>query len=340
MLILEIALGISMICLSVLAIKSDISKGLIYNKVLFLFSVIGIILDILYYGIFAQDIVLDFLINFIIVFLICMILFFTHAFAGGDCKFCIILALLYPARFYLVYSNNIYTLFAAIGLAIAFGYIYMLCLSIVNLAKGKNALSKQYICSFILAFAKSFFSALIFITTINLLIILFENITEIYVNIWIVRLICIAAAWLIGKFDFFRKWYVCAGGILFDIVLAFLMHAFPLINPGNYLLVTILLLCQLMIRNNLYLEINIADLRAGMILSTFSSVLMQNSRVRGLPQVSSEDLRNRLTESEVASIQRWAAGNNVEKISIVRKIPFAIFLSLGFLCYFIIWSIV
>ena len=79
-------------------------------------------------------------------------------------------------------------------------------------------------------------------------------------------------------------------------------------------------------------------IKKGMILSTVSSMLMQNSRVRGLPGISMEDLRNRLSEDEVSSIKRWAEGRNIATISIVKKIPFAVFLAMGFACYFAIWS--
>lgn len=77
-----------------------------------------------------------------------------------------------------------------------------------------------------------------------------------------------------------------------------------------------------------------------MILSTTSSMLMQNSRVRGLPPISSEDLRSRLTEEQVGSIGRWASSRNISAVMVVRKIPFAIFIFAGFLSYFIIWEIV
>ncbi len=94
------------------------------------------------------------------------------------------------------------------------------------------------------------------------------------------------------------------------------------------------------IRTSLYQEVKICDLKRGMILSSVSSMLMQNSRVRGLPPISSEDLRSRLTEEQVDSIGRWASSRNIIAVTVVRKIPFAIFIFAGFLSYFIIWGIV
>ena len=77
-----------------------------------------------------------------------------------------------------------------------------------------------------------------------------------------------------------------------------------------------------------------------MILSMGASLLMQRSRVRGLPGISSEDLKSRLTEEETESIKRWAKSKKIESLLIVKKIPFAVFIFLGFISYFLIWSVV
>lgn len=111
-------------------------------------------------------------------------------------------------------------------------------------------------------------------------------------------------------------------------------------DPANYVFVMVLLLCQMTIRINQYEEVGIGNLKRGMILSSFSSLLMQNSRVRGLPPISTEDLKSRLTEEQVESIARWAKSRKVSTVTVIRKIPFAIFIFAGFISYFIIWSVV
>ena len=74
---------------------------------------------------------------------------------------------------------------------------------------------------------------------------------------------------------------------------------------------------------------------------SFSSMLMQNSKVKGLPGVSSEDLRDRLSEDEAESVRRWGKtpkGQNT--IAIVKKIPFAVFIAMGYLTYLVVWSVI
>lgn len=115
----------------------------------------------------------------------------------------------------------------------------------------------------------------------------------IYVNEWIVRIVCMISAWLVGKESKFKKWQIVVGVYLIDIVigliLGFILFSF---NPENYMLVILLLLCQMTIRTSLYQEVKICDLKKGMILSSISSMLMQNSRVRGLPPISSRGLKS------------------------------------------------
>ena len=77
-----------------------------------------------------------------------------------------------------------------------------------------------------------------------------------------------------------------------------------------------------------------------MILSTASTLQMQTSRVRGLPGISHEDLRDRLTEEQANSVRRWGKtekGN--EMVTIMRRVPFALFLAIGYIVYFLMWSV-
>ena len=149
------------------------------------------------------------------------------------------------------------------------------------------------------------------------------------------------SAWIIGKKNRLKKWQIVVGIYCIDIVIGLILGFMPFsFNPENYILVILLLLCQMTIRTSLYQEVKVCDLKKGMILSSISSILLQNSRVRGLPPVSTEDLKSRLTEEQINSINRWAGSRKILTVTVVRKIPFAIFIFAGFLSYFIIWSVV
>lgn len=340
MLILEIIMGICFLVLSVLAVKSDISEGLIYNKVLLGFAAIAAVLDFLYYGLFTDGSAAAFILNLVIVAAICLFLFYTHSFAGGDCKLGTVMALLYPGRFYLNYGSTSCTLFFAIGIAIFYGYVYLMVAAIGKLASGKNHMTFRYVRNYLKEFLNRYLKSIVILCGISLIIV-FIQMHGIQISVWIVRLVCIGIVWLIGKNNFFSKWKFLLPITALDIIGAIFLKVIPLsMSIEHYILVGVLLICQMTIRTNLYQEIEIAKLKKGMILSSISSAMMQGSRIRGLPGVSSEDLSSRLSESEVESIQRWSQNKGVTSVSIVRKIPFAIFLSLGFISYFIIWGII
>jgi hypothetical protein len=101
-----------------------------------------------------------------------------------------------------------------------------------------------------------------------------------------------------------------------------------------------MLICQLLIRTNLYEEINITSLKKNMILSSTSSMIMQGTRIKNMPGLSCEDLRYRLTEEEISAVKIWAKSRNISTIYVVKKIPFSLFLFMGFVVYFGLWSCV
>lgn len=340
MIIIEKLLMIMLFSLGVLASISDMREGHIYNKMLLVFSACALGLDLIYYGYFARDLILLFLMNFGIVTLISLVLFYTHSFAGGDCKLMLVMALIYPANYYLMYGQVRMTLFFTLCIAIFYGYLYLIGYSIYGLIRRKTKITSKYIKEYLLNFLKSFISASIYISGINLMAVLI-SLAGINIDIWILRVICMLAAWFVGKNKFLKKWPIVLGVFILDIILGIFLKVIPFsFNPENYILIIILLLCQMTIRTSLYEEILIANLKKGMILSSFSSLLMQNSRVRGLPKVSSEDLKSRLTEEQVESVRRWASGRKIESVTVVKKIPFAIFIFGGFLSYFVLWSVV
>jgi preflagellin peptidase FlaK len=303
------------------------------------FSVVAVILDIIYYGYFVKDLFVDFIINFAIVAVISLLLFYTHSFAGGDCKLTIVLALMFPARLYIVFGNTNLTLIFTIAIAIFVGYCYLLLSSLWAIITKKVLITFQYIKNSILNFLKSYLSAIIYISLINIAFMICSQF-GININVWILRILCIAVAWCVGKFSILKKWFFAIPVLVIVIVLSIIFKMIPIsTNPENYILVLVLLFCQMAIKTSIYENIPVEQLKKGMILSTVSSVLMQSSITKGLPSVSTEDLKSRLTLDEVESVKIWARATHTDTLTIVKKIPFAIFISIGFISYFVFWSI-
>ena len=336
---MEILFLLVMITLCLAVIKTDITEGMVYNKTLLIFFVLAIIMDFFYYGFFYREMIFPFVVNIIVVSIASLCLFYSHCFAGGDCKLIIVLSLLYPSKCYISYGNNLITVVFTIGIAVFYGYIYLLVTSIYGLAKKDNKMSGNYVKGYLCSFLKSFFTALIYISAVTFILHLLAEI-GLFVPVWLTRVICIIVSWGAGRYPILRKKQILISTLAGDIVLAIWLKLIPFsIHPENYILVVALLICQMTIKTSLYQEISIDEIKKGMILSMGSTVLMQNSRVRGLPKISSEDLRDRLTEDEVDSVKRWAKGKKVETLTIVKKIPFATFIALGFVSYMCAWGL-
>lgn len=336
--ILEMCSIFLIIVASFICSKTDLKEGLIYNKALLLFAGIAILVDLVYYGFFVRDLFFDFLLNLIIIALISTILFLSNSYAGGDSKMTIVFSLLYPARLYIVYGNTNLTLYFTIGISLIVGFMYLLMNSIWSMIVKKEVISKEYVIQNFKMFFSSYFKALIYLSLFNIILI-FIGRNGLYLNEWITRIICFVIAWFVGKNEIFHKKGMLIGTFLITLTCSILMKQIPIsLNPEHYYLIFILLFCQMFIKTNIYETIKIIDLKPGMILSTACTLPMQLSITPGLPKVSKEDLSNRLTNEEIDSIKLWAKATKVEELIIVKKIPFAIFVSAGFIIYFIIWS--
>lgn len=336
--LLELISLILLGCLCVVCTKSDLQTGFIYNKVLGIFLIFSVVIDAFYYGFFAKSLLPAFFINIAVVAIVSLYLFYTHSFAGGDCKMTIVAALLLPARFYWMVGNSNITLAFAIAFALFSGYCYLLGTSIRAIVKGKVPFSLNSIRQMLWRFLQSYLSATLYLCLFNSILIVISN--RVVMNIWLTRGLCLAVAWCVGRFPVLRRGSVLLPTAGLVIAISFITKTIPIsLNVDNYVLTLILVFCQMAIRTTVYESVEVAQLKKGMILTTFSSVMFQKSITKGLPGISTEDLRSRLTEEEIASIKIWAKATHTSNLTIAKKIPFAIFISIGYLLYCIVWGI-
>lgn len=335
--IIEYILSALLLGAGIAASITDLKKGVIYNKYILPFGIAALALDGLYYGIFARGLFLDFLENLIVMVVLLLLMYHLHAFAGGDIKLGLVFTLLYPAGWYLVYQDIPATLFWAAGLAVIYGYLYLLISSVVRLIRGETHLTRKYGRSFLLNFLRLYVRSFFYVMGVPLIIATLHW----RVPGWLVWLISMVVVWLSRKFRFLQKKAVIAAMIGLDCFLAFFLQTVPFsLYPETYIFAGLLILCQMLIRTGIYEEIPTQNVESGMILSAASTIPMQNSRVRGLPGISKEDLSSRLTQTEAESVKRWGKTKNGQpSVTIVRKVPFAGFLLMGFVTYWVIGRI-
>ena len=86
-----------------------------------------------------------------------------------------------------------------------------------------------------------------------------------------------------------------------------------------------------------YQRIPTDAVRPGMILSAAPVLSFAASRIQGLPDNASESMSSRLTAAQAEAVRKWGrSAKGSADIVIIRKIPFAIFISGGMLVWVII----
>lgn len=338
MIILEIMMLIGVTALGIYASVSDCIIGKIKNKIVLVFLIYAVLLDAIYYGFFVRDIFCDFAINNAIVWCVVLALFFSDTWAGGDCKMCIAVAFLYPARYYCVLNSQNTTLFMIVVFAFIIGYFYLVIDAVFCLLSRKITITKKYMANSLIRFFTSYLTALIHITGVSLL--LQALLPEGYApNPALLFFAYVCIAWLVSAKEIFRNKFILGGVLIIDISLCLAFRTIPIATDYRlYLIMAALLLLQIIIRLRNYRAVLASDIQPGMILSTASSMMLIQAKVNCISEVSNENLGNRLTPEQAETIRKWGTRYNLS-LSIVRKIPFAGFIFLGTIIYFVIWSV-
>lgn len=313
---------------------TDLKKGLIQNKVITLTAILGLIANIVYYTIFAKAFVIAFILNIIVMMAISIAFYALHIWAAGDSKLLMLTVFLIPTRLY-YQGNNVTATVVIMIIIFSIAYLYIIGESIYLGIKEKNffkmsivkndikLMVKQYIkCTCLVTFfgfivrmiAPDFYAKNIELMMIlNMILILLSYNFKLFDKI--IPLICLVLATVAS--------YIFTSGTDFSF------------NLNIYPLVLLVLLLRLCVEKYNYQTIPTNKVEKGMVLAYSTIVYFIPSTIKGLPkEKSTEDIRSRITEEEAENIKRWENSKYGQpEIIIVRKIPFAIFISLGTVIY-------
>lgn len=327
----------ALILCCVLATVSDIRAGIISNKLTATFGIIGLALDAITICISPSYENRLFLLNAGSIIIISFALYFLHIWAGGDCKLLAVIALLFPPELYWRFDSTEFTLWYAIGLMFGIGFIYIFVESIVLwIVNDKGKWSSDSL----KAFKRTLFpyiKAIIYISALSHIYYYFIM-PVVRVPSVLLSIVFILCMWKIRAFDFYNSLPLTVFIAVFDLCMTLFTGTVTVsTNWITYIIVLTFMLLRLFVGKYNYQVINTEDIKRGMILSQVSSIMMQNSKVKGLPSVSDESLNSRLTKEEADSVIRWSrTKNGLRKITIVRKIPFAVFITSGTLVYLLL----
>jgi hypothetical protein len=269
------------------------------------------------------------------------ILFYAiHIWGGGDSKMLIFLAVSLPARLYYYYGNEAFPLLSLVVFTFSFGYIYLILHSIICAIRKEDAFKSSFNRSAITTFIKDYIIASIYLSLMLNIICLaaprfyMENQTLfLFLNVFVVM--------IIFSIPWFRRLWLLVGCAIAGIALTFYSRSFMSFEDlWIYLVIALLFVLRQLIARYNYKSLPVSEIRPGMILSAANVAIMATSKIAGLPTGTSEDLKSKLSEENIVAIKTWyAAQKNYQTVTIVRKIPFAIFISFGY-CLFIILGLI
>ena len=340
MLLLEAAL---LICLLVLGIKASISDcrySLIPNRLLMQALPVIAVLDVIYYGFFVRDIVLESLFNLVFVGVFAVVFYAYNLWAAGDSKLLVLMTAAIPARIYSYSYLGPFPGFLCLVIIFSIAFIYVIVESIHLGLKNGNLFQIDAGVLRLTPLVLSYFFIVGAMSVCNMVLwILFGRILS-YTGMLITAIDFLLVLSLRSVRDkLTQKQQIIITIILWSVLLTFQFHMIaPTLISGidlkPWIIVFVVMFFRLISEKYNYQEIPIDELKPRMIPSALTVIGFRSSRIRGLPVSVTEDLRARLTEEEVEAIKRWKnSKQGKESIVIVRKIPFAIFISIGTLIF-------
>ena len=311
---------------------SDLKSGRIGNKSIIIALGVGLVCAAFYYYFFATDCLLAYSINVGLAIVISIVLYLLGMWGAGDCKLLVTTVILLPARIYCLNDRSLASCFLLIAIIFIIAYIYVVFETLYLGIKQKDLLKcskltinwKSYIKGFL------FFFLLLSLASTVIVNVLPDSVLADSILLTSIHFVLI----LIGlRFEEKANWnIVLIMGLAWavSIIAGFSSFSLSGVNWISYIIVIILLVFRLIADRYNYKTIEITNLKPGMILSFGSVIAFSQSKINGLPKFTSEDLRSRITVEEVDSINRWSkTKNGQETITIVRKIPFALFIAIG-----------
>lgn len=331
MIFIESILLTLMICTCAYLTYCDFKTGLIPNKVLAVSGAAAFMLDFIYYTVFMREFAVGFLINFGVTSLISFLLYCFHFWGAGDSKFVIFIVLCIPLRFY---NKNDLMSFPSVNIIVqtfAIAFLYLVAESVIlgiihkNFFDLKNNITLKSILRTIYTYILSYLYIMFFNAV--------ESILFKYVlisNKYIAPLMNFFIIIVILNCEKFKKWYLFIVVLVLNI-LAIIVNIQTLndyiLSPINLLIILLVITFRQFADKYNYKTILTNTVKKGDVLTVSTVMLFRNSRVKGLPEVTTEDFRSRISAEEAESIKRWERSvNGKSEITIVRKLPFAIFI--------------
>ena len=323
---------LTLLCLVVCGISAvtDVRTEKIRNQVVLPTAVLSFGLH-LWLSILRGSYIL-YLLNVGLIALFSIALYALHFMGAGDSKLLICIMAALPEQ---LYAGAMPGYFGSARLLIYIFSVCLICILIESLylliryRTPHPPLGKVFAGSLL----KNYLRGLAVMTFVNEL--LFLTVPEFYTeHQYLVSLLDLILIGFTSEYALFTSNALVYFMLGCEAVIAFLTPYGERITHGELRLYLVFLLMILIRRFCIdrynYKTVPTAQVKSGMILSLPTTMQMQRSRVKGLPGLSTEDLRSRLTAEEAESVRRWEHSRyGSAEITVVRVLPLGLFIAVG-----------
>ena len=340
-----------------LCIISDIRNGIIPNRYLALYGGIAVLIHVINTVIYPPESPVGYLLTVAIAISISLLLYFSKTWAGGDCKLYIVLVCAMPVSVVQTEIGGVSLIIWLSVVAFLIGYLYLivnsfreLIFSSHNKTYENNTCGKKHLLMeggrkigkrffeyikvfFFLTFFNYFFLRMLSFLTenINGIVAIKQVVPDVVWHIGLF-LIDISMLYIVRKYKVLSSKWVLVAFVIADMLLGIIDVAFFL-DPWNYLIwisICITWMIKDLVEKYNYEELELTRLQRGMILSTGSSILFSSLDQTNTIRISDESLKYRLSDPEINKILMIGKKNpRISSVEIVRKVPFAVFLSVA-----------
>lgn len=218
--------------------------------------------------------------------------------------------------------------------AFGFGYLFLTLRAVTSIALGRTKLDRKRFKANFWRFARNYFRAFVYLSAFDLTLRL-SVLRWIELNHLLALVLYLGVVWASWSFETLRKpLTVAVTSALVVAASAVFQIALFSASGSRCLLALCVVLSRLFAENANYRRIATSDVKKGTILALETTLRFLNSPIPGLPSLSSENLRSRLTEEEAASVRKWGeTAPEREEVLVALKVPFTIFTALGFVAY-------
>ena len=333
-----ILMVVCFIICSIICAYTDVVNSKILNKVLATFGLISVILNSTYYALFAADYIMIYLLNMVILTLFSLLFYFFHIWSAGDSKFLIIIMSFVPVK---LYVKNFSELNSVVAIIIIFSiaFVYLVFESIYFGFRYKNLLKINRYAINLLSVLKQYVKCTFFVLCFNLAIgYLFPRFVS--YNNHILMMINMLIVLLVTKFNSLNNNYFCVLMFSFLLIICVVFKVSLLSDYKIIAFIIFVMLVSILCEKYNYRLIDTKNISENMVLAQSTIDAFSMSKISDLPHYTTEDLRSKISSQEVGAIKKWEKSKyGKSHIVIVRKMPFALFISIGCAFFVIVFSL-